>query len=249
MSSRVLTLVFCVVCVLPARADEVHLSIAASLTDAAREVMAVYAEHHDDDVLRPNFASSGALARQIDQGAPAHVYASANVAWMQYLVDEERIVRDSVHTLARNRLVFVGPENGEVTAMTDLTTLDSIAMGSPRSVPAGTYARQALEALELYTALSSRVVLARDVRQALLYADRGETDGAFVYRTDARLARNAVILFEVSVDLHDPIAYPVGLTPEGSENPDAVSFFAFLVSAEARAILQEYGFVVDVDGS
>lgn len=245
MSSRVVILALCLLTALPARADEVHLSVAASLTDAMREIMAAYAERHDDVELRPNFASSGALARQIDQGAPAHVYASANAAWMQYLVDEERIVKSSVHTLARNRLVFVGPDHGEVTTMADLTGLDSIAMGSPRSVPAGTYARQALEELGLYAALSSRLVLARDVRQALLYADRGETDGAFVYRTDARLARNAVILFEVASDLHDPIVYPVGLTPEGSENPAAVSFFAFLVSAEARAILAESGFVVD----
>ncbi|HKK72745.1 MAG TPA: molybdate ABC transporter substrate-binding protein [Candidatus Krumholzibacteria bacterium] len=249
MPIRVLILAFCVLTSLPALASEVHLSVATSLTDAVRDILALYGERHDDVVLRPNFASSGALARQIDQGAPAHVYASANAAWMQYLVGEGRVVKGSVHTLARNRLVFVGAPGSGTTTMADLAASGSIALGSPRSVPAGTYARQALEAMGLYEELRPRMVLTRDVRQALLYADRGETDGAFVYRTDARLARNAVVLFEVPTDLHEPIVCPVGLTPEGSENPAAVSFFAFLVSAEARAILEEYGFDVGVDGS
>jgi molybdate transport system substrate-binding protein len=249
VSIRVLIVAFCALAVLPARASELHLSVATSLTDAVRDIVAVYHERHDDVVLRLNFASSGALARQIDQGAPAHVYAAANMAWMQYLVDEGRIVKGSVHIVARNRLVFVGDRDSGPTTMADLETIGSIALGSPRSVPAGAYARQALEATELHETLRSRLVLTRDVRQALLYADRGETDGAFVYRTDARLGRNAFILFEVPTDLHEPIVYPVGLTPEGRQNPTAVSFLAFLVSAEARAILEEHGFDVDDDGS
>jgi molybdate transport system substrate-binding protein len=228
----------------PTFAAEIHLSVAASMTDAARELIAAYPNRAPDLRFLPNFASSGALAKQIAQGAPADLFISANPKWMQYLVDENRIPAERVRTLACNSLVFVGNKDLAINALADIAKLARIAIGSPRSVPAGQYAEQALQAAGLYDRLQGKLVMAQDVRQALVYADRGEVEGAFVYRTDALLAKEAVILLDVPQALYSEVTYPIGLTAEGQANPAAAAFFAFLQTAAATKILEKYGFVV-----
>ncbi len=230
-----------------ASAGQVHLSVAASMTDAVNRICASYRKTHPDVALLPNFASSGALAKQIDLGAPADLFISANPKWMDYLVDAKRIPAAKVRILAYNGLVFAGAKGLGITSLHDLLSLKRIAIGSPASVPAGQYARQALEAAGVYSKLSAagKLVMAKDVRQALIYADRGEVDGAFVYRTDALLARHAVILFAVPQKLYDRIRYPVGLTAAGAENPAAVAFFDYLQQDDAKEILHGFGFITE----
>lgn len=220
------------------------MSVAASLTDATRDLVAAYQKQDGQAVLLPNFASSGALARQIKQGAPADIFISANPKWMQFLVEEQFIPPESVGTFAFNTLVFVGNRDLAVTSLEDVARLQRIAIGSPKSVPAGQYAVQALKAAGLYEQVLGKLVMAQNVRQALMYADRGETDGAFVYKTDALLARDAVTLLAVPQLLYDQVTYLVGLTTEGVDNPAAVAFLDFLRSDEATGILQKYGFLV-----
>lgn len=226
-----------------ASAAEVRLSVAASMTDATRELIATYQQQKGITLL-PNFASSGSLAKQISVGAPADIFISANPAWMSYLTEKRLIAADTVRNFARNSLVFVGKNNPEVTSLSDLTSLDRIALASPRSAPAGQYAEQALKAAGVFGEIRNKLILAKDVRQALMYADRGEADGAFVYRTDALLLGHATILLEVPQTLYDPVVYPAGLTSEGNKNRAAVDFFNYLESIEAAAILQKHGFVV-----
>jgi molybdate transport system substrate-binding protein len=228
----------------PAVAGPVRLSVAASLTDALKEIAALYTAAHPGVEVWPNFGASGALAKQIAQGAPADIFISANPKWMEYLVEQGRIAPGQTATLAYNTLVFVGRPGLQVAKLADLPGLQRIAMGSPKSVPAGQYAEQALKAAGLAEPLAGKLVLAQDVRQALVYADRGETDGAFVYRTDALLAKEAKILFEVPRTLYDPVSYPLGLTQQGAGSLDAVGFFDFLTTPTARAVLLKYGFVV-----
>jgi molybdate transport system substrate-binding protein len=163
---------------------------------------------------------------------------------MQYLVEQGRIAPGQTTTLAYNTLVFVGRPGLQVAHLGDLTRLQRIALGSTKSVPAGQYAEQALQAAGLTEQLTGKLVLAQDVRQALVYADRGETDGAFVYKSDALLATEAKILFEVPQTLYDQVTYPLGLTQQGAGNLEAVGFFDFLQTAAARAVLLKYGFVV-----
>lgn len=244
MRSLLTALLLCLFLTTTASAAEVRLSVAASMTDAAKELIAAYQEKNDGVSFLPNFASSGALAKQIAQGAPADIFISANPKWMTYLVEEKRIPSESVRTLAFNSLVFVGRKGLAIATLDDLTKLQRIAIGSPRSVPAGQYAEQALKAAGLYDQLAAKLVMAQDVRQALVYADRGETEGAFVYKTDALLAKEAIILLEVPQALYDEVTYPIGLTVEGRENPAALVFFDFLKTAEAADILKKYGFVV-----
>jgi len=228
----------------PSFAAELRLSVAASMTDAVKELAAAYENRVEGVSILPNFASSGALAKQIAQGAPADLFISANPRWMDYLVEQGRIAPASVRPLARNALVFVGRKGRKIESLEDLAGLSRIAMGSPGSVPAGQYARQALEAAGLYEDLSGRLVMAQSVRQALVYADRGEVDGAFVYRTDALLAQHATLLLEVPASLHDPVLYPAGLTLEGAARSEAQAFYRYLATEEAAGILKKYGFLV-----
>jgi molybdate transport system substrate-binding protein len=231
---------------LPASAGEIRLSVAASLTDAINEICADYSRAHPGTTCLPNYGASGTLAKQIAAGAPADLFISANPKWVDFLVGENWIAADTVRILAANTLVFVGPK-GRASSLADLPKLKRIAIGSPRSVPAGQYAEEAMKKAGVYDTLAAagKLVMAQDVRQALVYADRGETEGAFVYRTDALLAREAVILFEVPKEYHSPVTYPMALTDSGRANPEAQAFFRFLRSAEAGKVLTKFGFVLE----
>jgi len=223
---------------------EIRLSAAASMADALKEIAAAFAKKNPGVSILPNLGSSGALAKQIAQGAPADLFISANTKWMDYLVKEGRIPARTVRFFTSNTLVFAGFSAAGVTSLDALPLLSRIAIGSPQSVPAGRYAEQVMRAAGIYEKLlaQNKLVMAKDVRQALLYADRGEVDGAFVYKTDALLAAHAAILFTVQAGLHEPIDYPLGLTPEGEGNAAARSFYDFLTGATAFAIMEKFGF-------
>lgn len=231
----------------PAVGGEVRIFAAASLTDAINEIGAAYLREHPEVTLVRNYAASGTLARQIAAGAPADLFISADPRWIDYLAAEKLVKPGDVATLAYNALVFIGRPDLKVASLADLAALRRIAIGSPGSVPAGRYAAEVLKKAGLYDKLAAegRLVLAKDVRQALIYAERGEVDGAFVYATDAPMAKHAVQLFAVSQEIHPRIAYPMGLTATGRANSEAVSFFAFLQSQQARAILSRYGFAME----
>ncbi|TKB25210.1 molybdate ABC transporter substrate-binding protein [Desulfopila sp. IMCC35006] len=237
-------LLFQICTLVGAQARIVHLSVAASMTDAFNAITAGFTAQHPEAEFQPNFASSGSLAKQIEQGAPADIYVSANPKWMKYLLEKQLIEPGTDRVFAYNKLVFVGEKKATDLSMQSLATLDRIALGSPQNVPAGQYARQAMEHVGVYTTLEQekKLVMAKDVRQALLYADRGEVDGAFVYRTDALLATNAIILFTVPDTLYDRVSYPMALTITGAQNALAKEFYAYLTSPEAIAILNKYGF-------
>jgi len=227
-------------------AAEVRLSAAASMTDVIKALIGSFHSQHPGVAIFPNFGPSGGLAKQIQQGAPADIYISANRKWMTYLVDQKLIEPGTDAVFAYNSLVFVGKKEKEVTGMGDLAKLARIGIGTPRSVPAGQYAEQALRASGLYDQLleKGKLVMAKDVRQALIYADRGETDGSFVYKTDALLATSAGILFEVPQDLYSTVAYPIGLTIAGAAKSEAKAFYDYLTSSEAKSIIAKYGFSV-----
>ncbi len=233
-------------CALPAGAASVRISAASSLAEAIGEICIRYGAAHPGVTLVRNFAASGTLAKQIVSGAPADLFVSADPKWMDYLVDQGRISRDEVSDLVTNVLVVVGRKGVQVDSLAAMTDLSRIAIGSPKSVPAGGYAEKALRASGVYEQLrqNNRLVMAKDVRQALMYAERGEAEAAFVYRTDALLARDAVILYVVPQELYPRVTYPVGLTVEGKNNQAAKDFFAFLNSQEAAMVLERYGFVV-----
>jgi molybdate transport system substrate-binding protein len=232
------------VCASPASAGEVHLSVAASLKEVISELSDGFTKAHPGVKFAKNFGASGALAKQIENGAPADLFISANNEWMDYLKNKKLADRASIGVFAYNTLVFAGNPAKKVTGMADLPKLDKIAVGSPKSVPAGEYATAAMKKAGLDKQLEKKLVMARDVRDCLMYAERGEVDGAFVYRTDALQAKKAQILFTVPQKLYPEVAYPMALTVSGAKNKEAQAFFGYLHGTEAKTVLGKYGFVV-----
>ena len=242
----VLPAIFAVLILLPtpALSESIYLSICASMADSFRELKEDFTARHPDIDILLNIGPSGSLARQIEQGAPTDLFVSANTDWMSYLLDRELMVESTKIILARNGLAFVGPQDPAISAPNALKQLERIAIGNPASVPAGQYAREALENLDLYDDLKAdkRLVMVKDVRQALFYADRGEVDGAFVYLSDASLSRHTIIHFEVDPSLHSPIEYPLALTVTGHGKKGAKLFLDYLGTGETAAVLKRHGF-------
>ncbi|MDD3847435.1 MAG: molybdate ABC transporter substrate-binding protein [Syntrophorhabdaceae bacterium] len=242
---RLLLSVFCFVLFAgPAIAADLNLSVAASLKDAATELSDTFAKKNPGVSFQRNFGSSGSVAKQIENGAPSDLFLSANLKWMDYLKEKKLIDMRYIATFAFNEVVFVGKPELKISSLQDVVKLDRIAIGSPKSVPAGDYAAKALNKAGIEKQLESKLVMAKDVRECLMYADRGEVDGAFVYKTDALLAKNVKILFVVPQDLYPRVTYPAGLTVTGSKKTEAVAFYNYLQSAEAKKILAKYGFAV-----
>jgi molybdate transport system substrate-binding protein len=227
-------------------AAEIRLSTAASLKEALTDLSDVFAKDHPNVTFQINSGASGALAKQIENGAPADMFFSANLEWMDYLKDKSLVEGTNIRVLAYNLLVFIGRSDLKITALKDLSSLEKIAIASPKSAPAGEYALAALVKAGMDKQLEKKLVMARDVRECIMYVDRGEVDGAFVYRTDAQQTSKKVkILFDVSRDLYPRVTYPMGLTASGAGNAETRAFFEFLQSSAARAVLSKYGFIVE----
>ncbi|WP_163336177.1 molybdate ABC transporter substrate-binding protein [Desulfopila sp. IMCC35008] len=226
------------------QAGELRISVAASMTELFKDLAAMYEKSHPEVKIISNFGPSGGLAKQIDLGAPADLYVSANPKWMHFLIEEKKVESSTQKIFAHNTLVFTGLPQEKINSLADLPSLQRIGIGSPGSVPAGQYAKEAMVKKGLYDNLlkDGKLVMAKDVRQALIYADRGETDGSFVYKTDALLARQAKVFFEVPQELYHMVTYPLAMTVLGMSNSDAKGFYDFIVSAEVYPTIAKYGF-------
>ncbi len=229
---------------LPAMAGELNLSVAASLKEVINELSASYTAKHPATTFVKNFGSSGNLAGQIENGAPADLFISANTEWMDYLKEKKLVDGSSQKSLAFNSLVFAGTTTKKAASMSDLPKLDKIAIGSPKSVPAGEYAMSAITKSGIEQQLAGKLVMGKDVRECLMYAELGEVDGAFVYRTDALQAKKAKLLFEVPQSLYSRVVYPMALTLKASQNEEAKAFHLFLQGDEAKSVLRKFGFVL-----
>jgi len=227
-----------------AQAGNVNISAAASLREVVTELADGFARKNPGTRFVKNFGGSGTLARQIESGAPVDIFIPANTEWMEYLGNRKLMKSTSIGTFAYNALVFVGNPSRKVRGVQDLAGLDRVAIGSPKSVPAGEYAVEAFRKAGIDKLLAKKLIIAKDVRESLMYAERGEVDGAFVYRTDALQARKAKILFTVPQELYPRVTYPMGLTASGAGNSDAEAFYRYLQGKDAKAVLARYGFVL-----
>lgn len=228
----------------PAQAATVRLSAAASLKETLNEIAQAFGRTSPGVSIVKNFGGSGSLAQQLQNGAPVDLFISANAVWMDYLKQRNLVVATSVADFTYNTLVFVGPAQTRATSLVDLLKLEKIAIGSPKSVPAGEYAIEAFKKAYIDKQLARKLVLAKDVRECLMYAERGEVDGAFVYRTDALQARKSRVLFTVPDTLYGRVTYSMALTVAGAKNGYARAFYRYLQGAEAKAILAKNGFAV-----
>jgi molybdate transport system substrate-binding protein len=239
---RIVTTLICLLLLAtPVLAGDINLSVAASLKEVINELSDHFSKKHPGIKFVKNYGASGALAKQIENGAPSDVFISANMEWMDYLKNKKLVDTASIGTFTYNTLVFAGAP-GKASSIQDLVKLERIAIGSPKSVPAGEYATEALNKAGLYKQLEKKLIMAKDVRECLMYAERGEVDGAFVYKTDVLQAKQAKILFTVPQELYPRVTYPMSLTVAGVKNKEAVAFFSYLHSDDARSVLTKYGF-------
>jgi molybdate transport system substrate-binding protein len=225
----------------PALAGEINLSVAASLKEVVNELSANFTRQHPGVKFLKNYGGSGQLAKQIESGAPSDLFISANLEWMDYLRQRKLVDAASVSNFTYNTLVFAGAP-GKASALQDVLKLERVAIGSPRSVPAGEYAMEALKKAGIDKQIEKKLVMARDARECLMYAERGEVDGVFVYKTDALQGKRTKILFTVPQELYRRIVYPVALTTGGARKGEAAAFLSYLLSGEGRAVLSKYGF-------
>jgi len=236
---------------LAARAQQLTVFAAASLTDALKDVSTQWAEAGHQP-LRLSFGSSSTLAQQIEQGAPANLFASADQKWMDYLAARHLIAADTRKDLLGNDLVLVVPADHpqhvtiapgfNLVAMLGAT--GRLATGDPAHVPVGIYAQQALRNLGLWDAIAPRLARAADVRSALLLVERGEAPAGIVYATDAAASTGVMVAGTFPANTHDPVTYPFAVTKTG-DTPEARALLKFLAGPQARAIFAKRGFKVD----
>jgi len=221
---------------------------AASLTDAMQEIGAAY-EKSAHVTVKSSFDSSSVLARQIEAGASADVFFSADTAWMDYLESRNLIQPASRANVLGNRLVLIAPAQSQIelkiaphfplaAALGD----GRLATGDPDSVPAGRYARSALTALGVWGEIAPRLARAENVRVALLYVDRGEAPLGIVYASDALADKRVRVVDTFPASTHEPIVYPIALTK--SAKSQAAGFVSYLSGPQGRDIFVRHGFTV-----
>ncbi|AIQ72632.1 MULTISPECIES: molybdate ABC transporter substrate-binding protein [Paenibacillus] len=225
---------------------EIIVSAAASLQDSLDKIALLYEKKHPDIDLVFNYAASGTLQKQIEQGAPADLFFSAGDKQMNALVEGGLISDHKV--LLKNQLVVVVPSDSKVklTTITQLTdkAFKKVAVGQPESVPAGQYAQQSLTAKKVWDPLQSKLVFAKDVRQVLSYVETGNADAGFVYKTDALTSKKTKIALTVGPHVHKAINYPAGIVKSSKNQKAAKELYSYLQSKEANDIFVSYGFLL-----
>lgn len=212
---------------------------ASSLQEALTEVAAAWKDHgHAAPVL--SFAATSALARQVQQGAPADLFFSADEEWMDRL-DHAGLVRSGTRgDVIGNQLVLIGPKGTAAHGLADLGD-GRLSLADPAAVPAGKYAKAALESLGQWDAVAAKVAPAENVRAALALVERGEAPLGIVYATDALASDKVQVVATLPASSHPPIRYAVAVLT-ASQHPDAAGFRQFLQSAEAARIFEKHGF-------
>ncbi|MBF0562637.1 MAG: molybdate ABC transporter substrate-binding protein [Alphaproteobacteria bacterium] len=233
------------------QAQDVTVFAAASLTNALNDIGAQFTARTGNRIVA-SYAASSALAKQIEQEAPAQVFASADLKWMDYLVGKKRINPDTRINLLGNALVLVAPADSkqdelEISPKTDIAALAGagrIATGDPDAVPVGLYFRQAMERAGHWQAVEAKLARADSVRAALALVERGEVPLGVVYATDAAISKKVKVVGRFPETMHDPVVYPFALVA-GRETPAARAFLDFLRTEDARVVFGKYGFKVN----
>jgi molybdate transport system substrate-binding protein len=249
-------LLLCAVCAMPAvvwaapacaQPGSITIFAAASLKNAIDDINATFTKATGSRTVA-SYAASSALMKQIEQGAPADLFVSADLDWMDYGTHRKLIQNTTRVNLLGNRLVLIAPKDSGINNVSlgpglDLSALAGrrrIVVGDIRSVPAGKYAKEALEKLGLWSSVEKKLAMTENVRAALTLVARGEAPLGIVYETDAKVEPNVKVIGVFPPDSHAPIIYPAALI--ANAKPEAAQYLAFLRSAAARVIFESYGF-------
>jgi len=225
--------------------SKITVFAAASLTNAMTEIATAY-EKENTVHIQTSYAASSALAKQIENGAPADIYISADTKWMNYLQDKNLINAESRLNLLGNHLVLIAPKGKSFKVETDKSFNfaeaynGKLCTGEMESVPVGIYAKQSLKNLNWLDSIKNRIVGTQDVRAALVFVERGECYAGIVYETDAKLSEKVEIVAILPDASHDPILYPLAMVKNAS--PQALGFYDYLRSDNAKKIFSKFGF-------
>ncbi len=235
-------------CAGAAQAADIKVFAAASLTDVLTELSRTYEAAHSGSSIKTSFAGSSTLAKQIENGAPADIFISADKDWADYLEMRSLLNKNTRADLLTNELVLIAPLNRPLTIALEKSTdfvgsfNGKLCTGEPAYVPVGKYAKQALTYYGWWSAIQPRLVGTEDVRTALAFVERGECALGIVYKTDAALSKKVTLVARFPAESHLPIVYPGGLTKNAPA--EAQAFWQFLQSTEARQVFARYGFGV-----
>jgi molybdate transport system substrate-binding protein len=230
----------------PQASETLLVAAAASLQKPLQAIAPLYSQANPNQTINYNFAASGALQQQIEQGAPVDIFIAAAIKPMQALQVKGLLASATPPNLLTNQLVLITPKPTLV-ALTDFPQLvkpevKRIAVGEPRSVPAGQYAAEVLYNLGILAQVQSKFVLGNNVKSVLAAVESGDVDAGIVYRTDAQGSEKVTIAATAEAKLHSPIRYPIGVL-KASQSIDAANrYVAFLQSDTARVIFEKYGF-------
>jgi molybdate transport system substrate-binding protein len=222
------------------------VSAAASLQDALEAIDPLFEQANPSIQVNYNFGASGALQQQIEQGAPADVFISAAGKQMDALQEKDLIVADTRRNLLANQLVLIVPEDSTFN-LSDFRQLNDanisrIAVGEPRSVPAGQYADEVFKNLDLADPLQSKFVFVNNVRGVLAAVESGNADAGVVYETDAKLSDRVKIVAVADESLHQPIVYPIAVLQRTPNLEAAQTYMQFLLGTQSRDTFQQFGF-------
>ena len=230
------------------KSPELLVFSGAGLTNVVTELAEIYKTENDVDI-KLNFASSGTLARQIEQGAQPAVYISANEKWVDYLINLDLAVSDSKVKVVGTSMVVVAPFDSESDTITFLDHFPGqfegrLSIGDPKHVPAGDYAWKAIKSGGYAAALSSRILPAKDVRSALMVVELGEVEMGIVYKTDALKSKKVKIVSIVPGSLHPPIGFYASIL-KNKNNEQTRLFYSFLSSEKAKGVWIKHGFNIE----
>ncbi|SFS63790.1 molybdate ABC transporter substrate-binding protein [Marininema halotolerans] len=226
---------------------ELTVLAAASMTEAVSKLASIYEKKHPDIRILPTYASSGALQKQIEAGAPGDLFLSAGEKEMSQLVQAHLIHQQLHKPLLSNQLVLIVPAtNTKVDQFADLKhpTVKQIIIGQPTTVPAGRYAKQTLDTLHLTTSIHGKLIYAGDVRQVFASVQTGNADAGLVYRSDTRKKKNIRIVDTAPAESHEPIRYPIGVLSHTKHPKEAQAFYNWLQGETALGVFHQAGFQI-----
>ena len=244
---RVLAVLFVCALTMPAAAAEVTVFAAASLKEALDQNIKAFSARSGNTV-RVSYAGSNALAQQIENGAPADLFISADAAWMDHLAQSKLLAPGTRRDLLTNSLVLVAPADSAIQlniapnfALAAALKGGRLALANPDAVPAGKYAKSALQRLGVWATVENSLTRSENVRAALVLVARGETPLGIVYLTDARAEPRVRVVASLAADLHAPLVYPAAIVA-GRSTPAGRALLEYLAGAEARVIWVRFGF-------
>ncbi|WP_058306168.1 molybdate ABC transporter substrate-binding protein [Gracilibacillus massiliensis] len=230
--------------------QEITISAAASLIDVLEEVIDLFEQEHPSIQVSVNLGGSGSLSQQIIQGAPVDVFLSASIDKFEQVRQEGLMDEEFIEPLMMNKLVWIQAK--DTSPLKSIEQINKLAIGTPETVPAGQYAKEAFTDSGIFTKLESKLVYTKDVRQVLQYVESENVDTGIVYQTDAKISDKVNINHELPLGEYDPIIYPVGILKNSQQKEAAKTFYQFLQTEEVIELFKQYGFLEvdgDIDGS